>query len=214
MAGWRRAVELAMSDEEMATLAALSRSRTELASRVSRAQMLLAYRENPSFCAVGSWRTAQGVVWGGLSVAILSGWFVVTRLGLHHDLRVWDCHCAAFWRGRGPADAGSARRAIASATAGLVPRNCPGVTLGCAIHPSGRDRPASHVSYIELVGNAGPDAGIRGARRVDFFGRASSRASAMRVYVDRRRAPCLGLRLHPGRRAHRQQKGASTSVVL
>ncbi len=47
MAGWRRAVELAMTDEEIATLTALSRSRTELASRVSRAQMLLAYRENP-----------------------------------------------------------------------------------------------------------------------------------------------------------------------
>src|ERR1700746_1088035 len=53
MAGWRRAVELAMSDEEIATLTTLSRSRIELASRVSRAQMLLAYRENPSFCAVG-----------------------------------------------------------------------------------------------------------------------------------------------------------------
>jgi transposase len=53
MAGWRRAVELAMSDEEIATLTTLSRSRVELASRVSRAQMLLAYRENPSFCAVG-----------------------------------------------------------------------------------------------------------------------------------------------------------------
>lgn len=53
MAGWRRAVELAMSDEEIATLTTLSRSRTELASRVSRAQMLLAYRENSSFCAVG-----------------------------------------------------------------------------------------------------------------------------------------------------------------
>jgi hypothetical protein len=53
MAGWRRAVELAMTDEEIAALRALSRSRTELASRVSRAQMLLAYRENPSFCAVG-----------------------------------------------------------------------------------------------------------------------------------------------------------------
>ena len=45
MAGWRRAVELAMSEEEIATLTTLSRSRTELASRVSRAQMLLAYRE-------------------------------------------------------------------------------------------------------------------------------------------------------------------------
>ncbi|WOH52577.1 helix-turn-helix domain-containing protein [Bradyrhizobium sp. sBnM-33] len=53
MAAWRRAVELAMSDEEIATLTTLSRSRIELASRVSRAQMLLAYRENPSFCAVG-----------------------------------------------------------------------------------------------------------------------------------------------------------------
>src|SRR5260221_1387726 len=31
----------------------LSRSRTEPASRVERAQMLLAYRENPSFFAVG-----------------------------------------------------------------------------------------------------------------------------------------------------------------
>jgi hypothetical protein len=53
MAGWRQAVELAMTDEEIAALTALSRSRTEPASRVSRAQMLLAYRGNPSFCAVG-----------------------------------------------------------------------------------------------------------------------------------------------------------------
>src|SRR5258707_1206746 len=53
MAGWRRVVELAMTDEEIGTLTALSRSRTEPASRVSRAQMLLAYREDPSFCAVG-----------------------------------------------------------------------------------------------------------------------------------------------------------------
>src|SRR6266446_1136217 len=53
MAGWRRVVELAMTDEEIERLTALSRSRTEPASRVSRAQMLLAYRENPSFCAVG-----------------------------------------------------------------------------------------------------------------------------------------------------------------
>src|SRR5262252_2266214 len=52
MATWRRAVELAMSGEEIETLTALSRSRTEPASRVSRAAMLLAYRENPSFFAV------------------------------------------------------------------------------------------------------------------------------------------------------------------
>jgi transposase len=53
MAGWRQVVELAMTDDEIAGLTALSRSRTEPASHVSRAQILLAYCENPSFCAVG-----------------------------------------------------------------------------------------------------------------------------------------------------------------
>ena len=53
MAGWRQAVELAMTEAEIAALRGLSRSRSEPASRVSRAQMLLAYRENPSFYAVG-----------------------------------------------------------------------------------------------------------------------------------------------------------------
>jgi transposase len=53
MAGWRQAVEVAVTDEEVARLMAISRSRTEPASRVERAQMLLAYREKPSFFAVG-----------------------------------------------------------------------------------------------------------------------------------------------------------------
>jgi transposase len=53
VAGWRQAVELAMTDDEIEMLTALSRSRTEPARRVSRAAMLLAYRENPSFFAVG-----------------------------------------------------------------------------------------------------------------------------------------------------------------
>jgi transposase len=53
MAGWRQAVELAMTGKEIETLTALSRSRTEPASRVSRAAMLLGYREKPSFFAVG-----------------------------------------------------------------------------------------------------------------------------------------------------------------
>ena len=53
MGTWRQALEVAMTDEDVARLTAISRSRTEPASRVQRAQMLLAYRENPSFFAVG-----------------------------------------------------------------------------------------------------------------------------------------------------------------
>jgi transposase len=53
MARWRQAVELGMTDEEIGTLAAIARSRSEAARRVERAQILLTYRENPSFFAVG-----------------------------------------------------------------------------------------------------------------------------------------------------------------
>src|ERR1700675_4676408 len=53
MGTWRQALEVAMTDDEVARLMVLSRSRTESASRVERAQMLLAYREKPSFFAVG-----------------------------------------------------------------------------------------------------------------------------------------------------------------
>ena len=53
MAAPRRVVELAISDDEAAELERLSRSRTEPASRVERARMLLAYRGTPSFYAVG-----------------------------------------------------------------------------------------------------------------------------------------------------------------
>jgi transposase len=52
MAGWRQAVELAMSDEEAGKLAVIARSGSEAARRVKRAQMLLSYRENPSFFGV------------------------------------------------------------------------------------------------------------------------------------------------------------------
>src|SRR3954465_5691116 len=53
MAGWRHAIELAMNEEEVGQLGVISRSRTEGASRVARAQMLLSYRETPSFFTVG-----------------------------------------------------------------------------------------------------------------------------------------------------------------
>ena len=42
-----------MEDEDLARLTAIARSRTEPASRVERARMLLAYREDPSLFAVG-----------------------------------------------------------------------------------------------------------------------------------------------------------------
>src|ERR1700675_4023691 len=53
MAAWRQAIELAIGEEDMAALGAIARSRTEPASRVERARMLLAYRKDPSFFAVG-----------------------------------------------------------------------------------------------------------------------------------------------------------------
>src|ERR1700747_3124213 len=53
MAGWRQAIELALGEEHVAVLSAVARSRTEPASRVERARMLLAYWEEPSFFAVG-----------------------------------------------------------------------------------------------------------------------------------------------------------------
>jgi transposase len=53
MTAWRRAVELALESEDVARLTSIARSRTEPASRVERAKMLLAYWEDPSFFAVG-----------------------------------------------------------------------------------------------------------------------------------------------------------------
>src|SRR5271165_460666 len=53
MTAWRRAIELSIGGEDLAKLVSITRSRTEAASRVERARMLLAYREDPSFFAVG-----------------------------------------------------------------------------------------------------------------------------------------------------------------
>ena len=53
MAAWRRAIELSLGDAETAKLRSIAQSRTEPANRVERARILLAYREDPSFFAVG-----------------------------------------------------------------------------------------------------------------------------------------------------------------
>jgi hypothetical protein len=53
MAAWRRAIELSLGDADVERLRSIAQSRTEPASRVERARIILAYREDPSFFAVG-----------------------------------------------------------------------------------------------------------------------------------------------------------------
>jgi len=53
MAAWRQALALAIEDEDLVHLTTIARSRTEPARRVERARILLAYRDEPSFFAVG-----------------------------------------------------------------------------------------------------------------------------------------------------------------
>ena len=53
MAAPRLVVELTIGEEDMTKLMAISRSRTETASRVERSRMLLAYQDDPSFFAIG-----------------------------------------------------------------------------------------------------------------------------------------------------------------
>src|SRR5712672_1146772 len=53
MAAWRRAIELSLGNADVVMLRSIAQSRTEPASRVERGRILLAYREDPSFFAVG-----------------------------------------------------------------------------------------------------------------------------------------------------------------
>jgi hypothetical protein len=48
MAAWRRAIALSLEEQDIATLRSVAQSRTEPASRVERARILLAYWDNPS----------------------------------------------------------------------------------------------------------------------------------------------------------------------
>jgi transposase len=53
MAAPRRVIELKIARQELLQLRSVARSRTEPAARVERARVLLAYRDDPSFFAVG-----------------------------------------------------------------------------------------------------------------------------------------------------------------
>src|SRR5471032_560908 len=53
MAGSRRLIELSIKRTELRELESIAGSRTEAAGRVERARVLLAYRQDPSFYAVG-----------------------------------------------------------------------------------------------------------------------------------------------------------------
>lgn len=53
MAAPRLVSGLTIEDEDVTRLMAIARSRTQPASRVERARMLLAYRDDPSFFGVG-----------------------------------------------------------------------------------------------------------------------------------------------------------------
>src|SRR6201993_2693243 len=53
MAAWRRAIELSLGETDLEKLRLIARPRTEPASRVERARILLGYWENSSFFAVG-----------------------------------------------------------------------------------------------------------------------------------------------------------------
>jgi hypothetical protein len=52
MAAWRWAIELSLGNADAAKLRSIAQSRTEPASRVERARILLTYREHFSFFVV------------------------------------------------------------------------------------------------------------------------------------------------------------------
>ena len=53
MTAWRQMIELSLEEDDLARWVSIARSRTESASRVDRARILLAYRADSSFFAVG-----------------------------------------------------------------------------------------------------------------------------------------------------------------
>lgn len=94
MAPRRRVIALAMSEQETETLTALSWFRSESASRVSRAAMLLAYHDNPSFFGVARrlgvhHQTVQRCIERAESYGALAALDDRPRPGKEPDIPVW-----------------------------------------------------------------------------------------------------------------------------
>jgi drug/metabolite transporter (DMT)-like permease len=50
----------------------------------------------PGLVATGNRRRVEGFLWAALSVCIFSGWFVVTRFSVTHEVRIWDIMALRF----------------------------------------------------------------------------------------------------------------------
>src|ERR1700746_83280 len=98
MTAWRQAIELAIGEKDLAELGAIARSRTGPASRVERARMLLAYREDPSFFAVAQamgvhHQTVQRCVERALAYGPIAARSTAARQGAHNHGRGQGLGC-------------------------------------------------------------------------------------------------------------------------
>ena len=90
MVAWRQALALVIDDDELVQLTAIARSRTAPASRVERARILLAYRDEPCFFAVGQalglhHQTVQRCVEKAVALGPLGALSDLPRPGRYHD---------------------------------------------------------------------------------------------------------------------------------
>src|SRR5438046_5442967 len=138
MAAWRRAIELAVEDAVTAKLGVIAQSRTEPAGRVERARILLAYREDPSFFAVGQalglqHQTVQRCVGRAVAEGAMAALDDRVRPGrepiITVEAKAWLTDLACLWLSARTVDDAAARPARARAwTAGGSCMPCQGST--------------------------------------------------------------------------------------
>jgi hypothetical protein len=88
---------------------------------------------------------APGFARAGLSVAILSGWFVVTRVGFRHALNVWDVTALRFGERGHSADPDAVGWSVAPAGARMDSRDCTRQSVRRAFHSARRCRASAHI---------------------------------------------------------------------